>query len=126
MPTYDYRCNACGHEFELYQSFADKVKRTCPECKKKSLERLIGCGIAAFCQQEPTTLGQQGERNAKAAGKAKMEEAAEKRAEDKKKAQQLLGKDKGKTPWWREKDGKPLDLKKVKNVKKYIETGEKK
>ncbi|MEQ8318368.1 MAG: zinc ribbon domain-containing protein [Phycisphaerales bacterium] len=46
MPTYDYRCNACDHEFELFQSMSDKVKRTCPECGKKALERLIGTGAA--------------------------------------------------------------------------------
>lgn len=46
MPTYDYRCNACDHEFELFQSMSDKVKRTCPECGKKTLERLIGTGAA--------------------------------------------------------------------------------
>lgn len=46
MPTYDYRCNVCDHEFELFQSMSDKVKRTCPACGKKSLERLIGTGAA--------------------------------------------------------------------------------
>lgn len=46
MPTYDYRCNACGHQFELFQSMNDKVKRTCPQCGKKELERLIGTGAA--------------------------------------------------------------------------------
>jgi putative FmdB family regulatory protein len=122
MPTYDYRCNSCGHEFEVYQSFADKVKRTCPECKKKTLERLIGCGIAAFCQQEPTTIGQLGERNAKTAGKSKVEEIAAETEASNKKAQQMLSKEAGKKPWWREGD-KPLDLKKIKNVKKYIEEG---
>ncbi|MEQ8844449.1 MAG: zinc ribbon domain-containing protein [Phycisphaerales bacterium] len=46
MPTYDYRCKACDHEFELFQSMTDKVKRTCPECGKRQLERLIGTGAA--------------------------------------------------------------------------------
>ena len=46
MPTYDYQCKACGHEFELFQSMTDKVKRTCPECGKRQLERLIGTGSA--------------------------------------------------------------------------------
>ena len=46
MPTYDYRCNACDHEFELFQSMTDKVKRTCPKCGKRQLERLIGTGAA--------------------------------------------------------------------------------
>lgn len=48
MPTYDYRCNGCGHEFELFQKMSDSVKRTCPECKKKQLERLIGTGAAVL------------------------------------------------------------------------------
>lgn len=44
MPTYDYRCGACGHEFELFQSMKDGPKRKCPECGKPKLERLIGTG----------------------------------------------------------------------------------
>lgn len=46
MPTYDYRCNACGHTFEHFQSMKDKPLRTCPACKKPKLERLIGTGAA--------------------------------------------------------------------------------
>ena len=46
MPTYDYVCDACGHTFELFQSMTDSVKRTCPECKKRKLRRLIGTGGA--------------------------------------------------------------------------------
>ena len=46
MPTYDYVCDACGHAFELFQSMTDAVKRTCPECKKRKLRRLIGTGGA--------------------------------------------------------------------------------
>lgn len=48
MPTYDYRCTACGHEFELFQGMTEPVKRTCPSCKKKALERLIGTGAAVL------------------------------------------------------------------------------
>jgi len=44
MPTYDYRCKDCGHEFELFQSMKDRPKRKCPECGKPKLERLIGTG----------------------------------------------------------------------------------
>ena len=46
MPTYDYVCDGCGHAFELFQSMTDAVKKTCPECKKKKLRRLIGAGGA--------------------------------------------------------------------------------
>ena len=44
MPTYDYRCNACGHQFELFQGITENKKRTCPECGKLKLERLFGTG----------------------------------------------------------------------------------
>lgn len=46
MPTYDYECDACGHEFELFQSMTDPVKRKCPECGKLKLRRLFGTGAA--------------------------------------------------------------------------------
>jgi putative FmdB family regulatory protein len=44
MPTYEYKCEACGYEFERFQSMtADRVKR-CPECGKAKVRRLIGTG----------------------------------------------------------------------------------
>lgn len=46
MPTYDYRCSACKHEFEQFQSMTAKPLKTCPQCGKKALERLIGTGAA--------------------------------------------------------------------------------
>jgi putative FmdB family regulatory protein len=46
MPTYDYVCDGCGHAFELFQLMTDSVKKTCPECGKKKLRRLIGAGGA--------------------------------------------------------------------------------
>ncbi|MCA9279011.1 MAG: zinc ribbon domain-containing protein [Phycisphaeraceae bacterium] len=48
MPTYDYRCNTCEHEFELFQSMKDAPKRKCPKCGKNTLERLIGTGAAVL------------------------------------------------------------------------------
>jgi len=44
MPTYDYLCAKCGHRFEHFQSLSDPVLRTCPECRKRGLQRLIGTG----------------------------------------------------------------------------------
>lgn len=46
MPTYDYQCDACNHEFELFQSISEAVKRKCPECGKLKLRRLFGTGAA--------------------------------------------------------------------------------
>lgn len=44
MPTYDYRCGACGHEFEEFQSITADPLRKCPACGRSSLERVIGPG----------------------------------------------------------------------------------
>jgi len=46
MPTYDYVCDACGHQFELFQSMKDSPKKKCPQCKKSQLRRLFGTGAA--------------------------------------------------------------------------------
>lgn len=48
MPTYDYRCTACKHAFERFQSMKDAPLRKCPECGKNALERLIGTGAAVL------------------------------------------------------------------------------
>ncbi len=32
MPTYPYACTACGHAFEVQQSFSDPALTDCPEC----------------------------------------------------------------------------------------------
>jgi putative FmdB family regulatory protein len=46
MPTYDYVCDACQHEFELVQSMKDDPIKKCPECGKLKLRRLFGTGAA--------------------------------------------------------------------------------
>ncbi len=46
MPTYDYVCDACDHQFELFQSIKEEAKRKCPECGRLKLRRLIGPGAA--------------------------------------------------------------------------------
>ena len=33
MPTYQYACSDCGHQFEAFQSFTEASLTTCPECK---------------------------------------------------------------------------------------------
>jgi putative FmdB family regulatory protein len=44
MPTYDYQCENCDHEFEKFQSITSNPLKKCPECKKMKLNRLIGIG----------------------------------------------------------------------------------
>ena len=41
MPVYTYRCDSCGVQFERHQSFTDAPLKTCPECRKKSLRKVI-------------------------------------------------------------------------------------
>ena len=51
MPTYDYACEKCGHEFEFFQSMKDDALAACPKeaCSKKRwgkgrVKRAIGSG----------------------------------------------------------------------------------
>jgi len=51
MPTYEYICEKCGHEFEVFQSISAEPLRVCPEkkCARKEwgrgrVKRKIGAG----------------------------------------------------------------------------------
>ncbi len=44
MPTYEYACTECEHQFEEFQSITAKPLRKCPQCGRMSLKRLIGTG----------------------------------------------------------------------------------
>jgi putative FmdB family regulatory protein len=44
MPTYEYKCDKCGHQFEQMQGITSKPLRKCPKCGKSALKRLIGTG----------------------------------------------------------------------------------
>jgi len=44
MPTYEYKCRACDHEWEEFQSMKAKPTRKCPDCGKLKAERLISAG----------------------------------------------------------------------------------
>ena len=44
MPTYEYVCTKCEHEFEAFQSMKDEPLTTCPACKKRSVKRKVGGG----------------------------------------------------------------------------------
>jgi putative FmdB family regulatory protein len=46
MPTYEYQCDACGHDFEEFQYFSEDPLTKCPKCKKKKLRRLFGTGAS--------------------------------------------------------------------------------
>ena len=44
MPTYEYRCDACGLTFERHQSMTEDPVKTCPECSGK-VHRIVSGGL---------------------------------------------------------------------------------
>ena len=44
MPTYDYKCESCGHTFAAFHGMTEEPLKDCPECGKEELRRLIGSG----------------------------------------------------------------------------------
>ena len=44
MPTYQYVCKACGHEFEESQPISSDPLIRCPSCNQDTLTRMIGGG----------------------------------------------------------------------------------
>ncbi|MFP6900470.1 MAG: zinc ribbon domain-containing protein [Opitutales bacterium] len=48
MPTYEYVCRVCGHEFEKFQSMTDEPVKSCPKCRKRQVRRKIGMGAGVI------------------------------------------------------------------------------
>lgn len=44
MPTYEYECSACGHEFEQFESIKALPTKNCPKCGRSKAKRLISGG----------------------------------------------------------------------------------
>jgi putative FmdB family regulatory protein len=44
MPTYEYACGACGHQWEEVQRIVEPPTELCPKCAKASAHRLISGG----------------------------------------------------------------------------------
>ena len=84
MPVYTYRCENCGVQFERHESFTDAPLKTCPECRKKALKKVItptkiifkGSGFYATDHKSPS-----GETNGKKT--SKKEEKSESKSESK-------------------------------------------
>jgi putative FmdB family regulatory protein len=36
MPTYEYRCRKCGHQFEVFHGMRDDAPRRCPKCRGRA------------------------------------------------------------------------------------------
>lgn len=44
MPTYEYACDSCGHNFDAFQKMSDAPLQDCPECGKK-IRRVLSGGL---------------------------------------------------------------------------------
>jgi len=47
MPTYEYVCQECGFEFEIFQLINDPPLTQCPKCKG-GVKKLIGKGAGVI------------------------------------------------------------------------------
>lgn len=45
MPTYEYTCEACRHNFEQFQGIKEEPTKKCPKCGKKKVKRLVSGGV---------------------------------------------------------------------------------
>ena len=88
MPTYEYICDACGHDLEEFQSMSAKPLKKCPDCGKNKLVRQIGTGAgiifkgSGFYETDYRSEGYKKDAKAEtdAAKPKKDEKAGEKKA----------------------------------------------
>ena len=48
MPTYEYACRACDHNFEIVQSFSEDTLTTCPACEQDALRKVYNAAGIIF------------------------------------------------------------------------------
>nr|WP_244515143.1 FmdB family zinc ribbon protein [Actinopolyspora xinjiangensis] len=45
VPTYQYACTACGHDFETFQSLSEDSLTECPECAGRLRKKFNAVGV---------------------------------------------------------------------------------
>jgi putative FmdB family regulatory protein len=75
MPTYEYHCDACEHNFDEFQSINDKPLKKCPKCGKSKLRRIFGTGAAVLFKGSGFYQTDYRSESYKAAAKAEQESA---------------------------------------------------
>ena len=85
MPLYSYRCENCGVQFDRRQHYDEPALRTCPECGRRTLHKLIGPvgivfkGSGFYSTDHRSTTGLKSSHSEKGEGKPeKAESKAEK------------------------------------------------
>jgi putative FmdB family regulatory protein len=55
MPTYQYRCRKCGHEFEREQRITEEPLKRCPQCQGAVQRVITGGGGFLFKGGSPSS-----------------------------------------------------------------------
>jgi putative FmdB family regulatory protein len=84
MPVYTYRCENCGVQFERHQSYTDEPLKICPECRKKSLKKVISPVRVVFKGSGFYSTDHKSPSGGDPSRVAKKEEGKETKKEDKK------------------------------------------
>ena len=103
MPTYEYKCSACGHAFEQFQSMSAPPVKKCPQCGKAKVKRLLGTGAgiifkgsgfyitdyrdASYKEKAKAEAGTTGGGDGKSDGQAESKPAAEAKPSESKPAE---------------------------------------
>jgi putative FmdB family regulatory protein len=71
VPTYQYACTECGHDFEQFQSFTDDALTTCPVCEGRLRKVFNAVGVvfkgSGFYRNDSRTGSGSGEKPAASA-----------------------------------------------------------
>jgi putative FmdB family regulatory protein len=87
MPIYEYQCADCGHKLEVMQRISEPLLKTCPDCAKDSLKKLISAvgfqlkGTGWYETDFKHGAKGKAEKSGEQDGAAKSTDSADKKAE---------------------------------------------
>ena len=103
MPIYEYKCQNCGHLFEVLQRISEEPLSDCPKCKKDALKKLVsapnfrlkgeGWYETDFKKDRRKNLAENKEEKISDKDKKSDEKTSEKHADKKKKSEDKTSKD---------------------------------
>jgi len=84
MPIYTYRCTSCGVQFDQQQKFSDAPLTRCPECSKKTLQKVFqpvgivfkGSGFYATDHRSPSGQSRSTNKDKSGSGESSAEKPA--------------------------------------------------
>ena len=103
MPIYEYKCQNCGHFFEVLQRINEVSLSDCPKCKKDALKKLVsapnfrlkgeGWYETDFKKDRRKNLAENKEEKTSDKDKKSDEKTSEKHADKKKKSEDKTSKE---------------------------------